>query len=89
MRGLQERVGDPVPLFELVLSPAMARRAVPVLGAVTAAGVVVLASRSHDSGALFDGGAHETFARRGSTDRMPGASTRAWAGLGGAVVAAL
>jgi hypothetical protein len=29
--GLQERMGDPVPLFELVLSPPAARRAVPVL----------------------------------------------------------
>lgn len=41
--GLQERVGDPVPLFELVLSPSAARRAVPVLGAVSAAGVFLLA----------------------------------------------
>src|SRR5687768_4694681 len=29
---LQERLGDPVPLFELVLSPRAAHRAVPVLG---------------------------------------------------------
>ena len=41
--GLQERFGDPVPLFELVLSPRAARRAVPVLGLVTAGGVALLA----------------------------------------------
>jgi len=40
--GLQDRLGDPVPLFELVLSPPAARRAVPVLGAVTAAGILLL-----------------------------------------------
>jgi hypothetical protein len=44
--GLQQRVGDPAPLFELVLSPRAARRAVPVLGAVTAAGVALLARSS-------------------------------------------
>lgn len=42
---LQERVHDPVPLFELVLSPTAARRAVPVLGAVAAAGMAALAGR--------------------------------------------
>jgi hypothetical protein len=41
--GMQRRLGDPVPLFELVLSPQAARRAVPVLGIVTVAGVAVLA----------------------------------------------
>jgi hypothetical protein len=43
--GLQERLGDPVPLFELVLSPSAAKRAVPTLGAITAAGLVLLAVR--------------------------------------------
>ena len=43
--GMQDRLGDPVPLFEIVLSPRAARRAVPVLGAVTAAGLVLLARR--------------------------------------------
>ena len=43
---LQERLGDPVPLFELVLSPSAARRAVPVLGLVTAAGLMLLVVRS-------------------------------------------
>jgi hypothetical protein len=42
---LQARVGDPVPLFELVLSPRAARRAVPTLGVVTALGVLLLALR--------------------------------------------
>jgi hypothetical protein len=42
---LQRRLGDPVPLFELVLSPTGARRAVPTLGLVTAAGLVLLARR--------------------------------------------
>ena len=42
---LQARLGDPVPLFELVLSPAAARRAVPALGLITAAGLVLLARR--------------------------------------------
>ena len=41
--GLQARLGDPVPLFELVLSPRAARRAVPALGVVTAGGVALLA----------------------------------------------
>jgi len=35
-----------VPLFELVLSPAAARRAVPVLGLVAAAGIALLGLRS-------------------------------------------
>lgn len=43
--GLQERLGDPVPLFELVLSPRAAKRAVPTLGAITAAGLVLLVLR--------------------------------------------
>ena len=41
--GLQERVGDPVPLFELVLSPRAAERAVPALGGVAAAGIALAA----------------------------------------------
>jgi hypothetical protein len=40
---LQERAGDPTPLFELVLSPRAAKRAVPVLGAVAGAGILLLA----------------------------------------------
>jgi len=40
--GLQERLGDPVPLFELVLSPRAAKRAVPTLGVIAAAGLALL-----------------------------------------------
>ena len=46
---LQARVGDPVPLFELVLSPRAAKRAVPVLGLIATAGVVAVISRSFPS----------------------------------------
>ena len=42
---LQDRLHDPVPLFELVLTPAAARRAVPVLGITASLGMAVLASR--------------------------------------------
>ena len=43
---LQDRLHDPVPLFELVLrSPKAAKRAVPVLGAVATAGIALLARR--------------------------------------------
>ena len=43
--GLQDRLGGLVPLFELVLSPRAAKRAVPTLGAITAAGLVLLVVR--------------------------------------------
>jgi hypothetical protein len=43
--GLQERLGDHVPLVELVLSPRAARRAVPVLGAISAGGITLAAIR--------------------------------------------
>ncbi len=42
---MQDHVGDPTPLFELVLSPSAARRAVPVLGGITLAGVAAVALR--------------------------------------------
>jgi hypothetical protein len=38
---LQARLGDPVPLFELALSPTAARRAVPTLGLIAAAGLLL------------------------------------------------
>jgi len=44
---LQARVGDPTPLFELVLTPAAARRAVPTLGLVAASGIALLARRQN------------------------------------------
>jgi hypothetical protein len=43
---LGDRIGDATPLFELVLSPRAARRAIPALGAVTAGGLGLLAARS-------------------------------------------
>ncbi len=43
--SLQERWGDPVPLFELVLPPRAAKAAIPVLFVATVAGVVALAAR--------------------------------------------
>ena len=51
---LGERIGDPVPLFELVLSPRAARCAVPALGALTAVGLGVLAARSERRGGPGD-----------------------------------
>jgi hypothetical protein len=41
-----DRIGDPDPLFELVLPPRLARRAVPALGVLTAVGLGLLAARS-------------------------------------------
>ena len=48
--GLQERIGDPLPLFELVLSPPAAQRAVPTLGAIAAAGILMLVARGRHEG---------------------------------------
>jgi hypothetical protein len=42
---LQERLGDPVPLFELALSATAARRVVPALGLITAAGLMLVVRR--------------------------------------------
>ena len=38
---LQQRLGDPVPLFELVLPPAWARRAVPILAGISGVGIAL------------------------------------------------
>ena len=46
LAGVGDRIGDPVPLFELVLTPRAARVAIPVLGGVTALGMALLAARS-------------------------------------------
>ena len=43
---LGDRIGDGVPLFELVVSPRAARLAVPALGVVAAAGISLLGVRS-------------------------------------------
>jgi hypothetical protein len=53
--GLQGRMGDPVPLFELVLSPPAARRAVPVLGAIAAAGIALVAARGRSASRAVSG----------------------------------
>jgi hypothetical protein len=42
---LQSRLGDPVPLFELVLPPRAAKAAIPALVAVTVAGLVAVGVR--------------------------------------------
>lgn len=47
---LQDRLGDPTPLFELALSPTAARRAVPALGLITAAGLTLLLRRGPVTG---------------------------------------
>jgi hypothetical protein len=38
----QARLGDPIPLFELVLPPRAAKAAVPILAAVAVAGIAAL-----------------------------------------------
>ena len=43
---LQQRLDDPVPLFELILPRRAARLAVPALGAFTAAGFLLLHARA-------------------------------------------
>lgn len=43
---LQSRLGDPVPMFELLLPPRAAKAAVPVLAAVTVTGIVTVALRA-------------------------------------------
>ena len=48
---LQERVGDPVPLFELVLPPRAARAAVPLLAGISMAGIAVVVARPRPNGA--------------------------------------
>ena len=47
--GLQGRMGDPIPLFELVLSPRAARRAVPVLGGIAAVGIALVVARGRSA----------------------------------------
>ncbi len=48
--SLQGRMGDPIPLFELVLSPRAAKGAVPVLGGVAALGIGLVAVRGRTGG---------------------------------------
>ena len=42
---LQEEWGDPVPFFELIMPPRMAKAAIPVLAGVSAAGIAGLLAR--------------------------------------------
>jgi hypothetical protein len=42
---LQQRLGDPDPLFELVLPPRAAKAAIPILTAVALGGIAILAVR--------------------------------------------
>lgn len=42
---LQRRLGDPVPMFELLLPPRAAKAAVPALTVVAVAGIALLAVR--------------------------------------------
>ena len=45
MGHLQERLGDPVPFFELVLPPRAAKAAVPILAVASLAGFLAVALR--------------------------------------------
>ena len=45
MGSIQAEWGDPVPFFELVLPPRAAKAAVPILAAVSLAGITALALR--------------------------------------------
>jgi hypothetical protein len=47
---LQSRLGDPVPMFELVLPPRAAKAAIPLLTGVTLAGFVAAVLRGPRSG---------------------------------------
>ncbi len=46
---LQDRLGDPVPLFELALPPKAAKAAVPVLTGIALAGMALLLWRRPDA----------------------------------------
>lgn len=44
--SFQRRLGDPVPMFELILPPRAAKAAIPILTVVTLAGFAAVALRS-------------------------------------------
>jgi hypothetical protein len=46
----QAQLGDPVPLFELVLPPRAAKAAVPILAATTVAGILMVLVRRPSPG---------------------------------------
>jgi hypothetical protein len=45
MGPLQEKLGDPVPFFELILPPRAAKAAVPILAVATLGGLLLVALR--------------------------------------------
>lgn len=45
MGPVQDKLGDPVPFFELVLPPRAAKAAVPILAAASIAGFIAVALR--------------------------------------------
>lgn len=51
MGPFQEKLGDPVPFFELVLPPRAAKAAVPILAGATLGGFVAVALRRPRRGA--------------------------------------
>jgi hypothetical protein len=51
----QRRLGDPVPMFELVLPPRAAKAAIPVLLVVTIAGMVAVVTRTAQSAHVVRG----------------------------------
>jgi hypothetical protein len=57
---LQQRWGDPVPLFEFVLPPRAAKAAVPILATITVGGLLALLARRPLPAA------HETLNRHGA-----------------------
>ena len=61
---LQAEWGDPVPFFELILPPRAAKAAVPILAAISIAGLVALALRPpREPGTPPVGGADRTGTR--------------------------
>ena len=63
MGPFQRRLGDPVPMFELVLPPSAARAAIPVLGGISLAGFALLALRRPHPGRVARTGMRDGVAR--------------------------
>ena len=53
MTPLQRRLGDPVPMFELVLPPRAAKAAIPVLAATAVLGMILALNPADGRGALL------------------------------------
>jgi hypothetical protein len=69
MGPFQARLGDPVPLFELVLPPRAAKAAIPVLAAIAVAGIAALVILPSNQERLSD---------RRSPRWASGAGSRRW-----------